>query len=143
MRAIFSSLMALGLLINVANADIFTNRKCDDPIKIKALKTYYKDYLYYYPYEKECPPQCRIDKGTFKLHADNVGKRIFKTLAPEDAYICRNVATGGAGTGPGSEYFMVRIDGKIYIYDRQYEFDDYGNDTHTIEFVKKHGVLLN
>lgn len=132
MKKLVTSCLVLGALVSFASADVFTNKDCNDPVKINALKTYYKDFL-----KNEGKPAPTFEGVKFSLYAENMGKNIFKTIKPEDAYICR-----AGGMGAGTEFLMVRADGKIYIYDRQYSFDSYKNDTFSLDFVRKYGVVL-
>ncbi|OCS21957.1 hypothetical protein CFVI97532_07090 [Campylobacter fetus subsp. venerealis cfvi97/532] len=133
MKKVFSGLMVLGLLVSGVNADILSKKDCNDPKIISALKTYYKDFEKY-----EGRPAPTFEGVKFRLKHSVLGEGFVKRwgVKKEDGYICE-----AGGTGVGSEYIVIKLDGKIYVYDRSYEFDNKLSFTKK-EFVLKYGVIL-
>lgn len=133
MKKVFNGLMILGLLVSGVSADILSKKDCNDPKIISALKTYYKDFEKY-----EGRPAPTFEGVKFRLDADVLPPYFVKYFGvkKEDGYIC---VTGGSGIG--KEYIVIEINGKSYIYDRAYVFDNKMPSSKK-EFVLKYGVVL-
>ncbi|CAD7289524.1 hypothetical protein LMG7974_01601 [Campylobacter majalis] len=139
MKKIFSSIAVFGLLASVANADVFSNRDCNDPVKINALKTYYKDFE-----KNQGKPAPTFEGVKFKMSSNVLPFYFVKYLKvnKEDGYICRKDKQGMIYAG--DEFTVIKFDGKVYIFDKGYEFGEYGSSgVYKLgNFIKKHGVIL-